>query len=173
MKNKTWFSLLLSIILVLKRDRCILSFLGMLVKIKFSWKIFGIWQHLNDSWCLKWPIRVQPAHFCKIPRHVDVIPRALASNCFDKDCGLRPFVPGSTDRLTFIHAIPLASAICVVVREAWRSFSAAVGRSRRVSEVERNFALEVRPRRRTWKSVKLSTALPLEKHDSTHVIGEL
>ena len=48
-----------------------------------------------------------------------------------------------------------------------------MGKSRRVSEVEKNFVLEVRPRSRTGKSVKLLTARPLEKHDSTHVIGEV
>ena len=43
----------------------------------------------------------------------------------------------------------------------------------RVSEAEKNFALELRRRSRTGKSVKLLTALPLEKHDSTHVKSEV
>ena len=38
--------------------------------------------------------------------------------------------------------------------------------------MEKNFALEVTRRNQTGKSAKLLTALPLEKHDSTHVSGE-
>jgi len=107
-----------------------------------------------------------------VPRYVDLIRPTLPSNYFEKDCGLRPFVAGSTDCLTFVQVIPLTTAICVAVREVWRSFSAAVGRSR-VSEAEKNFALEVRRRSRTGKSAKLLTALPLEKHHSTHVISDV
>ena len=56
------------------------------------------------------------------------------------------------------------------VRPEELSFSAEVRRSQ-VSGAEKNFAPVVGRRSRTEKSAKLSTALCLEKQDSTHVIN--